>query len=358
MGRRTGCLLAFAAAIASGEALADERTACTSAYVAAQTRRSEHRLLAARDELRTCTRQECSSLMHGQMIKDCASWLAQVEATIPSVVLSAKDSAGADLTDVRVSMDGAPIATKLDGRAIDIDAGSHVFRFDAPDQTSVTVTSLVLEGAKNQLIRATLGSAPTGASRPAASIPAAETSAPAATPAPSSSPPGSERAMPPSPASETRTRPNQPLVISGLASFGLGYLLALVGGIVGIASQGSNASNNGGCFGSAGLALIPLVGPLLTLSSYPGHDIVSYSAPDPTTMAPAIQVSDCKGGQSTFSDVVIADEILQLGGAALLGTGLLIRSPVESADRRGPGIRLLVGAPRAPFGATLQVGGF
>jgi hypothetical protein len=131
---------------------ADDKTTCTNAYVNGQTRRGEHKLIAARDELRTCARRECSSFMSGQLVKDCADWLTQVEASLPSVVLSAKDSSGAQVTDVTVSIDGSVIATKLDGRAIDVDPGSHIFAFEAPNAKRVAATAVVREGAKDQLI--------------------------------------------------------------------------------------------------------------------------------------------------------------------------------------------------------------
>jgi hypothetical protein len=162
--RQLGVLAAVGAWAAS--AGADDKTSCSNAYVAAQTRRSEHRLLAARDQLRACARQECANFMQGQMIKDCAEWLGQVEGSIPSVVLAASDASGADLTDVTVRLDGVIVARRLDGAALDVDPGSHVFSFDAPGAPTVTDSAVVLEGTKNQVIRATLRVAATGSEGP------------------------------------------------------------------------------------------------------------------------------------------------------------------------------------------------
>jgi hypothetical protein len=148
---------------------ADDRTSCSNAYVAAQTRRGEHRLLAARDQLRACARQECANVMQGQMIKDCAEWLGQVEASIPSVVLAASNASGADLTDATVRLDGVIVARRLDGVALDVDPGSHVFSFDAPGAPTVTESAFVPEGTKNQIIRVTLPIAATGEGPPSLS---------------------------------------------------------------------------------------------------------------------------------------------------------------------------------------------
>jgi hypothetical protein len=306
---------------------------CTSAYVNAQTRRSEHKLLAARDELRTCARRECSSLMRGQLVKDCADWLTQVEAAIPSVVLSAKDDSGTDLTAMTVAIDGAVVATLLDGRSIDVDPGPHVFTFETAGAAKVSVTLLALEGTKDQLVKATLASA---------------SRAPESTPPP---PP------PPLAPPEAPTGPNKTLLVGGIVSLSVGYFVAVLGGAIVLASRGSsNGSSSTNCLGSAGFAFIPLVGPFLTLANYTDYQIVTYGTSQGSA---AIGVGDCNGSRSTVTGAVIADEVLQLGGLAALGTGLLLRSPVQpSGTGRIGAIEVVPGAPAAPLGATLRVIGF
>jgi hypothetical protein len=357
-GRRGWCAWLATLAVAGWipMARADEKAACSQAYVAAQSRRSEHRLLAARDELRVCARQECSLLMKGEMLKDCTDWLAQVEASIPSVVLSAKDSSGSDMTNVAVAIDKTVVVATLDGRSVDVDPGSHVFTFEAPGRDKVTLTALVLEGAKNQQIRAVFGPA-------AGEVVPLSAQSSGAREGGSSPPPPSEGAIPSSAGGEPRnsrvmalapTHPNKALLVGGVVSLSVGYVAALVGGTVALASQ---SSSNGGCFGSVGFVLIPLAGPLLTWATYPGHQIVSYSSG--SSGAQAIQVSDCNGGRSALVDAVVADEVLQLGGAALIVAGLLLRSPSEPREaRRIARVQVWPGLPETPLGATLRVVGF
>ncbi len=152
--RALAILLAVGAS--ASVARADNKTICADAYVAAQTRRSEQKLVEARDQLRVCARPECSTLMQGEMVRDCTDWLAQVELSIPSVVITARNGSDAVLTHVTVAIDGIVVATELDGRAIDVDPGLHVFSFQAPNLTRAQQVAAILEGKKNQLIAARL----------------------------------------------------------------------------------------------------------------------------------------------------------------------------------------------------------
>jgi hypothetical protein len=126
----------------------DVKLACADAYTEAQTLRDSHRLRAARERLRVCAQPECSAFIH----KDCTAWLAEVEARVPSVVLSARDAEGRPLVDVAVSVDGASLASALDGRAIDVDPGPHTFTFAATGGGEASLHVVVLEGQKAQSV--------------------------------------------------------------------------------------------------------------------------------------------------------------------------------------------------------------
>lgn len=153
MRTRIGFALATALSMLAPNALADDKQVCADAYEKSQSLRDEGKLLKSRDQLRVCARAECPDTV----AKTCAEWLAQVEQRIPSVVLSAKDGSGADLLDVQVSMDGADLASKLEGRAVEVDPGSHTFVFVTRDGRVEQVVA-VKEGAKSQPIAVTIGS--------------------------------------------------------------------------------------------------------------------------------------------------------------------------------------------------------
>jgi hypothetical protein len=137
-------------------ALADDRAACLDAAASGQTLRNEHKLVEARERLRVCAAAGCPAVVQS----DCATWLADVEKALPSVVVTAKSGAGQDLVDVKVSVDGQPLVSKLDGRAVPLDAGPHTFHFEGSDGTSLDRTVMLEEGVKDQAVAVVLGAPP------------------------------------------------------------------------------------------------------------------------------------------------------------------------------------------------------
>jgi len=162
----TLCLLASAAR-------AQDKQTCNAAYQDAQVARDAHKLLKAREQLRVCASASCP----GFITKDCTEWLKDVEPRIPSVVFTAKNAAGADVTDVKVTMDGAPLADKLDGIAIEVDPGSHTFGFEGSEGTREKKV-LVPEGAKAQNVSVSFATAGEAA---VVTAPGVATTAPEAT---------------------------------------------------------------------------------------------------------------------------------------------------------------------------------
>jgi hypothetical protein len=129
----------------------EEKEACFHAVDSGQQLRTSRKLAAAKDQFIVCARPVCP----GPVKKDCAQWLAEVVATLPSVVLGAKDPKGGDLLDVSVAVDNSPLMDKLDGSSIPIDPGPHVFHFEWKGHTTVDQQVLIREGEKNRLVTAT-----------------------------------------------------------------------------------------------------------------------------------------------------------------------------------------------------------
>src|SRR5206468_567998 len=80
----------------------------------------------------------------------------------PSVVLEAKTEAGYAF-DTAVTMDGAVVATKLDGRSIEVDPGVHTFRFTREGASPIEEKVLVHEGDKSLLVSVTWAPPPSSA---------------------------------------------------------------------------------------------------------------------------------------------------------------------------------------------------
>jgi hypothetical protein len=121
-----------------------------SSFVAAQGDRRDSKLVAARAALVTCARDECPGEVRGS----CATWLGEVEASLPTVVLAARTSDGRELLDVRVTIDDAPFVEALDGRARPIDPGVHDVRYFARGFGAKLDRVAVREGEKNRQLLA------------------------------------------------------------------------------------------------------------------------------------------------------------------------------------------------------------
>ncbi len=146
--------LLFASLAPSAHA-ADPPNACADAYGRAQELRSKRKLIGARDALRVCSQQTCPAFI----VKDCTSWLDEVQASLPSVVPVATDAQGNDLAGVKVSMDGEVLFESSDGRSVDVDPGRHTFTFElrgprGDEAPPVVKHVVVAEGEKNKRIAA------------------------------------------------------------------------------------------------------------------------------------------------------------------------------------------------------------
>jgi hypothetical protein len=144
------------ATLGAAVAQADDKAACLEAASKGQRFKDNHKLVEAREQLRVCAAAVCPAVVQS----DCAGWLAEVDAALPSVVLAAKSAAGADLVEVKVTLDGQPLVSSLDGHAVRMNAGPHAFHFAGADGAVADKQVLVREGERNQSVTAVLGPAP------------------------------------------------------------------------------------------------------------------------------------------------------------------------------------------------------
>ncbi len=142
----------------SSPATADEPTpqTCIAQNEQAGPLRRAGKLREARALFRQCSVAGCPDLVRN----DCVMSATQLDAAIPSIVFAAQDGAGNDLTVVSVTMDGARLADRLDGTAIEVDPGEHQFRLEAAGQPPVEKRIVVIEGEKNRRERVVIGPVP------------------------------------------------------------------------------------------------------------------------------------------------------------------------------------------------------
>jgi hypothetical protein len=135
-------------AASPGAARADQTDVCIESSVRGQELRDQGKLVAARAALLACGTPTCPRLLR----RECAGWLADVEARTPSVVLGATDEAGHDTADVKVTVDGAPFLARLEGQPVAIDPGAHVLRFERAGLPAVEQKVILREGERRRAI--------------------------------------------------------------------------------------------------------------------------------------------------------------------------------------------------------------
>ncbi|WP_437940997.1 hypothetical protein [Sorangium sp. So ce341] len=156
--------LSAAACLQPARARAGDAEACFTASEEGQRLRDEGRLREARARFIACGGAGCPDLVQS----DCAGWLSDVTARVPTLILSAQDEQGHDVADVRVTIDGAPLAARLDGKAVEVDPGERVLRFERPGSAPVELRLVVREGEKLRRVSARLARPGASAGAPAA----------------------------------------------------------------------------------------------------------------------------------------------------------------------------------------------
>jgi hypothetical protein len=133
---------------------ADATTAdCLAANNSSIDLRNDHKLRAARGELLICAVASCPT----DIRKECLRRLDEVNAQVPTITFETKDASGQDLSAVKVTMDGQPLADRLEGTALSIDPGEHIFTFEAAGQPAVRRQFVILEAQKDRRESITFG---------------------------------------------------------------------------------------------------------------------------------------------------------------------------------------------------------
>jgi hypothetical protein len=217
--------------LSSGSALADvTKDQCVEANGKGQDLRRQGKLTEAAEQFRKCADAACP----GMVRDDCTRRLDEAQRAQPTVAFQVKDASGADQTSVTVTMDDKPIASKLDGTALPVDAGQHVFVFTVQGQAPVTLTLVLTEGEKGRLERVVMG----GGSPPPA--PLSGGTAGGMLDASSLTPP---------PAGGLGTQKTVGLAVGGVGVAGI-----IVGGIFGIMAIGKKSDQTDACGSSAACA--------------------------------------------------------------------------------------------------------
>jgi hypothetical protein len=146
---------------------------CNRSYVSVQQLQRDGRLIDARAQAIQCGQSTCSPTVRA----DCAQWLEAIDRAQPSVVVDVRDRQGRELNQVRVLSNNRVLTERLDGRALVIDPGRQVMRFEHYDQfehyhQSEIVELTAREGEKFRLVRVVLaGAQPSAPHLPTPGVP-------------------------------------------------------------------------------------------------------------------------------------------------------------------------------------------
>jgi len=147
-----GLAVALGLVAAVHDASASESDACIDAYEAGQQRRAEGQLVAAKHAFERCAARACPSVTQ----PDCATWLAEIDATLPTIVIAVRDADGRDRDDASVDVDGVRVADRLDGRAMPVDPGKRRVRVRLGGEERA-VELVVREGERGRTVAVSFG---------------------------------------------------------------------------------------------------------------------------------------------------------------------------------------------------------
>jgi hypothetical protein len=128
----------------------DPVAVCLAEHTQGQELRRDGQLLESRESFKRCSATGCPS----QVIRDCLGWKEQVDQQIPSLGFRVTAD-GASRADVRVFVDDQLLAERLDGKALDLNPGSHRVRVELPPFAPFDETLVVIEGDKFRMVDAT-----------------------------------------------------------------------------------------------------------------------------------------------------------------------------------------------------------
>lgn len=144
--------IALSATAPRSAAAKPTKSQCIDANTAGQSLRLSGKLTEARKELTLCSDPACPAIVRS----DCVQRVDELARIQPTLVLGVKDRSGADVTAVNVTIDGKPFTERLDGAALPVDPGSHVFVITVRGEPPVSRTLVIREGEKGRIEQVSL----------------------------------------------------------------------------------------------------------------------------------------------------------------------------------------------------------
>lgn len=148
-----------------------EDQACLSVFRGAEASEQSGRLRAAKERLFLCAQPLCARAIRHQ----CALRYSQIDADIPSVVLVVQDNSGTPQSEVQVAVDGEPLTSRLDGRALPVDPGLRRFTFSKSGAVIAHQSVMIAQGQHNRVLAVSWQATDAPVATTPAPVPAAHT---------------------------------------------------------------------------------------------------------------------------------------------------------------------------------------
>jgi hypothetical protein len=201
--------VSLAALPSSVLAAAPTAAECVDAATQGQKFRDENKYIDAKSQFATCGADACPKSVKRQ----CLKWLEELDERMPSVVLAVRDSKGADVTDVTLTLDDKAIGSKV-GEPFVIDPGQHTLRVLRNGKPVAEQKVVISAAEKNRILRIQLDESQQQQQQQPPSGPPLAPSSSTAHPPPPPPPPATHDVKQPS------GLPVLPIVLAGVAVVG------------------------------------------------------------------------------------------------------------------------------------------
>jgi hypothetical protein len=141
---------------------------CEASYEQAQTERLAGHYISASSAALACSQIQCNQAI----VRECMRLYESLQQDTPTLVFAARKAEGGELIDVKVEMDGKPVADRISGRPMAVDPGPHQFVFIEPTRGRVETTESARVGDHARVIEVTFPD-PNAKAAAAAATPAA-----------------------------------------------------------------------------------------------------------------------------------------------------------------------------------------
>ncbi len=125
-----------------------DKATCVAEYEETQKLKKSGKLLEAKSHALLCAQAGCPAVVRD----DCTSWSAELEKTIPTIVLVVTDAEGHDVTDAVAYVDGEKVSSHVEGKAIALNPGTHKLRVEREGYDTIEQDLVAHEGDKNRSI--------------------------------------------------------------------------------------------------------------------------------------------------------------------------------------------------------------